>query len=1004
MDPRALGARCDECPLQGQRPVCGHGRSDATFVVVGEAPGPEEVNQGVPFVGASGRMLHGALAAARMSDSDVYKTNVVACRPRGDGNMQDLLDEIQKANKAEAKRFRKEAKAYEAWEKKAAKVLEKNDKAADKYQQSLAKLEATYQKSIAKVVEQNQKIMARWAKRGLEAPDSELHILPERPEPPAPPPPLPLPPGPPPPEPAREVKDPVECCRPRLERETAKAKTLLLVGGLSLQAFTPYTSIMAEQGAPIALEDGRWALAVLHPAAILRGLEHFRFVFRIFVSNAVRLWREGGCSWVDPDPIYTPWRVALALEQLLAQADQARREGAPFVDVAWDIETSSTDPSTGHIRCMAFAWGESSVAVLPLRNIEGEPVSGTARAAGMARRVLAHPWIRKIPHNGIFDISYSRYHGWDVKPPFGDTLGAHHSTDSEMPHDLEFVSKLVLFAPTWKHMVGGDHGVSETNYDRLLLYNSIDAYRTKKAHDALEPVVKKDGVEEVYQNWCEILNCDADMQQYGFRLIPDRQKEIRDRLLSEKLRCEAEMADAMAEILAAAPPDKVDAFNRALDGEPFGYTRPAHKEAMLVLVGADEFLQRTEKTKALQTGAEPLSGILHKLTPIARRWVGSMLTANARGNGFLGALSAQKFIATFCEAETSPDGRVHASWKMHGTPTGRRSCAEPNLQNIPDWLRAMYGCDDGFVLIGMDYAALELWVIAIYTQATALLEAMKHPDPHRVNAQGLFAIDFAVEVGKAADDPWTVARSLAEVPPPCPTHGYQMPGFYRVHDPGKTAELKVEPLFDCPHCRMVMDKAVAHKLHWLKDTRRLAKSFVYAVNYQAQDTTIWMNMLPDFPSLQLSQVTGMQRRWNEVNPQIKNAAYYNLDLYSKRKYRTGMGWIRSPILRRPRYWPKGDPQITDVANFPIQSGGADIIDIGLRRAYPRFKPLGARYLAHGHDALYLEVPEMRANQVMDILAEEMPGKHRLRGIDEEFVPGEWSFPIESKVGKLWSEV
>lgn len=59
----------------------GDGNLDAEIVFIGEAPGKKEDEQGLPFIGASGRFLNEMLAAAAMERGDVYITNIVKYRP-----------------------------------------------------------------------------------------------------------------------------------------------------------------------------------------------------------------------------------------------------------------------------------------------------------------------------------------------------------------------------------------------------------------------------------------------------------------------------------------------------------------------------------------------------------------------------------------------------------------------------------------------------------------------------------------------------------------------------------------------------------------------------------------------------------------------------------------------------------------------------------------------------------------------------------------------------------
>jgi DNA polymerase len=78
---RARGCtRCDLCQTRIQV-VAGEGNPDADLMFVGEAPGAEEDNRGVPFVGRSGKLLDLALEEAGISRSDVFITSTLKCRP-----------------------------------------------------------------------------------------------------------------------------------------------------------------------------------------------------------------------------------------------------------------------------------------------------------------------------------------------------------------------------------------------------------------------------------------------------------------------------------------------------------------------------------------------------------------------------------------------------------------------------------------------------------------------------------------------------------------------------------------------------------------------------------------------------------------------------------------------------------------------------------------------------------------------------------------------------------
>lgn len=85
---------CRGCPLGSQRTraVPGEGPVDAEIMLIGEAPGYYEDQQGRPFVGAAGQFLEQLLASIGLKRTDVFIANVIKCRPPG--NRDPLPEEI----------------------------------------------------------------------------------------------------------------------------------------------------------------------------------------------------------------------------------------------------------------------------------------------------------------------------------------------------------------------------------------------------------------------------------------------------------------------------------------------------------------------------------------------------------------------------------------------------------------------------------------------------------------------------------------------------------------------------------------------------------------------------------------------------------------------------------------------------------------------------------------------------------------------------------------------
>jgi uracil-DNA glycosylase family 4 len=85
--------RCPELASSRRQVVFGAGNANADLMFVGEAPGAREDEQGIPFVGAAGKLLGELLAEVGMSRADVFIANVLKCRPPG--NRDPLPAEIE---------------------------------------------------------------------------------------------------------------------------------------------------------------------------------------------------------------------------------------------------------------------------------------------------------------------------------------------------------------------------------------------------------------------------------------------------------------------------------------------------------------------------------------------------------------------------------------------------------------------------------------------------------------------------------------------------------------------------------------------------------------------------------------------------------------------------------------------------------------------------------------------------------------------------------------------
>ena len=72
---------CPDLAKTATNLVMGDGNVDADIVFIGEAPGKNEDEQGLPFVGAAGKLLDAMLETINLKRTDIYITNIVKYRP-----------------------------------------------------------------------------------------------------------------------------------------------------------------------------------------------------------------------------------------------------------------------------------------------------------------------------------------------------------------------------------------------------------------------------------------------------------------------------------------------------------------------------------------------------------------------------------------------------------------------------------------------------------------------------------------------------------------------------------------------------------------------------------------------------------------------------------------------------------------------------------------------------------------------------------------------------------
>ncbi|MDR1157139.1 MAG: DNA polymerase I [Oscillospiraceae bacterium] len=229
--------------------------------------------------------------------------------------------------------------------------------------------------------------------------------------------------------------------------------------------------------------------------------------------------------------------------------------------------------------------------------------------------------------------------------------------------------------------------------------------RAALAREGLLPVF-----ETIELPLCAVL---ADMERVGCKVD-------RDRIAAFGAELAGWLADCEARIYEAA-------------GENFNINSPKQLgEILFVRLG----LPPLKKTK---TGPSTDVEVLRKLRPY-----------HPIIDAIMEYRQLSKLKSTYVDgllAVAGPDGRVHTSFQMTATATGRLSSTEPNLQNIPvrhelgGALRGMFVPEDGWVLVDADYSQIELRVLAHIAEDATMRRAFEEgADIHTVTASQVFGV------------------------------------------------------------------------------------------------------------------------------------------------------------------------------------------------------------------------------------------------------------------------
>lgn len=288
------------------------------------------------------------------------------------------------------------------------------------------------------------------------------------------------------------------------------------------------------------------------------------------------------------------------------------------------------------------------------------------------------------------------------------------------------------------------------------------------------------------------------------------------------------------------------------------------------------------------------------------------------------------------------NARIHPSYNITGTLTGRFSCKDPNLQNIPargelgSKMRKLFVAPKGKALIVADYEQLEMRIMAHMSQEPEMIEAInKGKDLHSMTAALAAGYDYdAIVKAKKADNPTKEQKGLLEIRSQMKAVGFGL--LYGIGS-GKLAGQLGLPVQE----------------------RRASQGFTFETSKEAQqliDTYFriypsvkeFIDDTKDFAkrSMYVQTLTGRYRRLSNVLSPERG--------------------LRALALRQS-------------VNSIIQGTAADICNAGMINCFydDRLNEMGVKLLLQIHDELVFECPTEYVDEAMECILNCMEDPYEL---------------------------
>jgi len=389
--------------------------------------------------------------------------------------------------------------------------------------------------------------------------------------------------------------------------------------------------------------------------------------------------------------------------------------------ISVDTETTSLQPIDAELVGISFSFSENKACYIPLahKNIKGVKKKLVLKKI---KPILEDPSIKKVGQNIKYDLMVLKKYDVNIFP-IEDTMLLSYTLDAGVNrHNLDTLSEIHLGHKTisYKELVGTGKKqlkFSEINLSQATEYAAEDADITLRLYNQLKDRLNKEKLNKIYESFEKpMVQILSDIEFNGIKVDSLNLKK-----LSKKF--EEKIKKIEKEIYKTAEKK----FNI---GSPKQLGEIIYNELKIAK------LKKTRKG-SLATNAKILEDLA--------------LTGHKFPNLILEWRQISKLKNTYSDAlqnhVNKKTKRVHTSFLLAATNTGRLASSDPNLQNIPiksedgREIRKAFIADKKNILTSADYSQIEMRILADLADVKELKKAFKNnEDIHSLTASQVFNI------------------------------------------------------------------------------------------------------------------------------------------------------------------------------------------------------------------------------------------------------------------------